>query len=340
MDQKKPIQAKSVAGYGQPFYATLTWPFSNMLISLFRSADEIPGKPSSLAYMPINDHFGSLFSSFRNTFLAYLAVFYLHPGGQDYPALSGDAKVFEWSWAKWILWRNILGTVGLCGLWEWFLYFSPWRAKLFKYKFTKSYPSMAQMGRDFLVTIQATILAGFMEIGLCILWANDQISWQKDMMSSPLTNIFGATLLVHTRASHFWFVHRIMHPWRISWLPDIGKFLYRHAHYLHHKSHNPTAFSGTAMHPIEAAMYYSAALIPVAVGAHPVHAVAYFFDCAIQAWIGHSGFQFPGSGNYFHTLHHRHFDCNYGTPHVPLDGFFGTHAAEKEDVRKIWQKED
>ena len=42
-------------------------------------------------------------------------------------------------------------------------------------------------------------------------------------MKSPFLNIFGATLLVHTRASHFWFVHRIMHPWRISWLPDIGK---------------------------------------------------------------------------------------------------------------------
>ena len=42
---------------------------------------------------------------------------------------------------------------------------------------------MSQMGRDFLVTIQATVLAAFMEIGLCILWANDMITWQKDMMS-------------------------------------------------------------------------------------------------------------------------------------------------------------
>ena len=70
---------------------------SNMLISLFRSADEIPGKPSSLAYMPINDHFGSLFSSFRNTFLAYLAVFYLHPGGQDYPVRVVKFRNFN-SW--------------------------------------------------------------------------------------------------------------------------------------------------------------------------------------------------------------------------------------------------
>ena len=42
----------------------------------------------------------------------------------------------------------------------------------------------------------------------------------------------------------------------------------------------------------------------------------------------------------FKVKNFKHFDCNYGTPHVPLDGFFGTHAAEKEDVRKIWQKEN
>ena len=63
--------------------------------------------------------------------------------------------------------------------------------------------------------------------------------------------------------------------------------------------------SGTAMHPVEAFLYYTACLIPALAGAHPMHAVAYIFDCAIQAWIGHSGFQFPGSGNYFHQLHHR-----------------------------------
>ena len=41
-------------------------------------------------------------------------------------------------------------------------------------------------------------------------------------------------------------------------------------HALHHKSYNPTAFSGTNMHPVEATLYYSAALIPVALGLHPV----------------------------------------------------------------------
>ena len=44
-------------------------------------------------------------------------------------------------------------------------------------------------------------------------------------------------------------------------------------HSLHHKSYNPTAFSGTNMHPVEATLYYTAALIPVSLGLHPVHAL-------------------------------------------------------------------
>ena len=31
-------------------------------------------------------------------------------------------------------------------------------------------------------------------------------------------------------------------------------------------------------------------------------------------------------------LHHKHFDCNYGAMHVPLDYFFGTYAGSKEEV--------
>ena len=43
-----------------------------------------------------------------------------------------------------------------------------------------------------------------------------------------------------------------------------------------------------------------------------------------------------GSGDFFHLLHHKHFDCNYGWPGTGLDWFFGTFAGSKEDVSKIW----
>ena len=44
------------------------------------------------------------------------------------------------------------------------------------------------------------------------------------------------------------------------------------------------------------------------------------------------------SGDYFHMLHHKHFDCNYSAPHAPLDWLFGTYAGSKEEVKLIWGK--
>jgi sterol desaturase/sphingolipid hydroxylase (fatty acid hydroxylase superfamily) len=90
------------------------------------------------------------------------------------------------------------------------------------------------------------------------------------------------------------------------------------------------------MHPVEATAYYSAALIPVLFGAHPCIAVGCIIDCGVGAWLGHDGFQWPGSGDYFHQLHHAHFDCNYGAMHVPIDKWLGSYAGSKADVKAIW----
>ena len=38
---------------------------------------------------------------------------------------------------------------------------------------------------------------------------------------------------------------------------------------------------------------------------------------------GANGRSAPG-GDYFHHLHHRYFECNYGNRPVPLDRLFGT----------------
>jgi hypothetical protein len=75
------------------------------------------------------------------------------------------------------------------------------------------------------------------------------------LLSVP-TNMPTPLLLIHlTRSFLLGRVHRCMHPWFDKndkrWVPDVGRFLYRHVHSLHHKSYNPTAFSGTSMHPVE-----------------------------------------------------------------------------------------
>lgn len=77
------------------------------------------------------------------------------------------------------------------------------------------------------------------------------------------SSLLWAITITHWRVPHFWAIHRVMHPWKTTKIPDVGKFLYRHVHSLHHKSINTTAFSGTNMHPVEATLYYSVSVLLV-----------------------------------------------------------------------------
>jgi sterol desaturase/sphingolipid hydroxylase (fatty acid hydroxylase superfamily) len=75
----------------------------------------------------------------------------------------------------------------------------------------------------------------------------------------------------------------MMHKWNTRSLPDVGAWLYKHVHSLHHKSRNPTAWSGVSMHPVESFMYYTAMLVPVAFGAHPLVALYTKVDLTLGA---------------------------------------------------------
>ena len=130
-----------------------------------------------------------------------------------------------------------------------------------------------------------------------------------------------------------------MHPWRIKGIPDIGRILYKFVHSLHHKSYNTTALSGTNMHPIEATTYFTCALLALPFGCHPAIPLAILIDAGVGSWLGHGGFEFPGTGHYFHHIHHTTFDANFGTENFPFDYLFGTFAATEEDVNKIWKNE-
>ena len=198
---------------------------------------------------------------------------------------------------------------------------------------------MQQMRHDALVTTFASFTGSLIEIALCYCWANGLIAYDADFEGSFWFTLFCGATVTFWRVPHFHLIHRGMHPWRTTSFPDIGKWLYRKVHSLHHKSYNPTSFSGTNMHPVESTLYYSAAFIPCLWACHPTIALTALYDCAIGAWLGHDGFQWPGQGDYFHMLHHKHFDCNYGSPHSPLDWIFGTYAGSKEEVKLIWGKD-
>ena len=163
----------------------------------------------------------------RSFGLAWLCIYYL-PGliGQEYPAF-GPAKQLAWSWMWPILARNLVATWVICGFWDWFLYFSPLKDKLHKYKMNPVYPSMEQFKHDAFFTSLASCLAAVIEIVLCHYWATGQLLMQRNLSEAPVLNTFLALTVNHWRIPHFYITHRFMHPWRTTSCPDLGKMLYR-----------------------------------------------------------------------------------------------------------------
>ena len=121
---------------------------------------------------------------------------------------------------------------------------------------------------------------------------------------------------------HFYWIHRALH-----WPP-----LYRLAHSLHHRNINIGPWTGISMHPVEHLMYFSSVLIHFVVPSHPVHVLFHFYTQSLNPAFSHSGFdgivtsetKRIEAGDFFHQLHHRYFECNYGTAEMPWDKVFGS----------------
>jgi len=199
---------------------------------------------------------------------------------------------------------------------------------------------MKQFKHDAFYTTLTTFSGTAIEWALCHYFANGTLSYDKTIMETPLKSLFWAFFLNHCADPMIYCVHRFMHPWRNPNFPDFGKFLYRTFHSLHHKSYNTTAWSGMSMHPVEAALYYSTSILSLPFSPCPIVPLAHIIDFAINSMLGHSGFMFPGTGDFYHNIHHTNFDANYGSPNVPMDWFFGTFAKNEDAVAEIWTKVD
>ena len=142
--------------------------------------------------------------------------------------------------------------------------------------------------------------------------------------------------LLACQALHFYFTHRLIH-----WKP-----LYRGFHYLHHKNVNIGPWAGMSMHPIEHVIYLSLVLMYWVVPSHPIHALFTLQFAALMPAPGHAGFdklvvkgRATLPSNFFHYLHHRYFECNYGDPMLPFDRWFGTfHDGTPEAHARMQQR--
>ena len=122
---------------------------------------------------------------------------------------------------------------------------------------------------------------------------------------------------------HFYWQHRLFH------IP----MFYKLGHDWHHKNINVGPWSGAAVHPIENWVWFSAVLALLLVPSHPIHAIFLMHLQVITAITTHVGYENMIIGNrlkfrlgdFYHQLHHKYFDCNYGTIATPWDQWFNTY---------------
>ena len=181
----------------------------------------------------------------------------------------------------------------------------------------------------------------------CLMWWSYANGWTTMITfdSNPIW-FFVLLMLVPIWAGfHFYWLHRLLH---------VGK-LYTWVHAWHHKNINTGPWSGLAMHPVESFFLMFDTMIFFLIPAHPVHVLFLIFHHLIGAPTSHAGFENIrlgkaarlGLGDFFHQLHHKFFDCNYGTWETPWDKWFNTfhdgtpegNAHIKERRRKIWAGE-
>ena len=155
---------------------------------------------------------------------------------------------------------------------------------------------------------------------------------------NPVWFVLGFVLLPIWSAFHFYWVHRLLH------VP----FLYRHVHSLHHRNVNVGPWSGISMHPVEHLLYFSSLLIHCVVPGHPLHLAFHVVYQGPGAAMTHTGYEDLlirdkrrlALGTFYHQLHHRYYECNYGNQEMPWDRWFGTFhdgsdaATEETRARK------
>lgn len=155
----------------------------------------------------------------------------------------------------------------------------------------------------------------------------------------PVLFVLWFFLLPLFRDVHFYAIHRLLH------IP----YLYRKVHYLHHKNVDIGPWTGISMHPVEHAIFFSTMIIHWTLASHPIHIIWHAQNLILGPALGHLGYgkmalkgggEFPLGQRYFHYLHHKHFECNYGgDSSVPIDKWVGSfHDGTAESQARIRER--
>jgi sterol desaturase/sphingolipid hydroxylase (fatty acid hydroxylase superfamily) len=252
-------------------------------------------------------------------------------------------REFRVGWVSLILLRNATLTLLVYGAYHTAVYIRRRQQTSFKYnaKWPDTNNSTFLFGSQNTENVIWTMCSGVptwtaYETFTWWMYANGYIPYLH-FREHPIYFIALMLLVPFWRYVHFYVVHRVIH---------MGP-LYHVVHKLHHKYVNPGPWSGLSMSPLEHIAYFSGVLIHFVVPSHPMHAMFQLMHAGLTPAEGHLGFDRVEMGNgksmitdnYFHYLHHKYFEVNYGVPDITLDWWFGTaHDGSPEAEEAMYRR--
>jgi len=238
-------------------------------------------------------------------------------------------RTFEPWWIAYILARNYAFVLAVVGAWYIRLYVQKAQGTEFKYtsKWLARDNPIFMFRNQFLDNVFWTVASAVpiwtaYEVITLWLYANHLIPYVT-FRDHPIYCVVMMCLIPLLRDIHFYTIHRLIH-----WAP-----FYKWIHYLHHNNVNVGPVTGLSMHPVEHLLYFSGVIFHWIVPSHPVHALFHIQHAALTPAQGHAGFErvvlHEGieikTHDFFHYLHHKYFECNYGGDGpILLDKWFGT----------------
>jgi len=247
-------------------------------------------------------------------------------------------------WVLGVFLRNLLIMTAVAGSLHWYLYTIRGQGKRLKYDPREEMEQSSKFTfRNQLWDNVFWSLAGGATVWsvcevLCFWGVAHGVVPTFGLREHPVAFVAWLLFLPSLQSSHFYFVHRLLH-----WPP-----LYKKVHRLHHRNINIGPWSGMAMHPVEQVLYVSSVLVHFVIPSHPViFLVPLYTRCPGPAF-SHAGFEkllvkdrsVTDLGDFHHQLHHRFFECNYGTPTTPWDRWFGTdHDGSDEATARTRERQ-
>lgn len=308
------------------------WNFHPALPISMSPVFDLPPKPKA-AFAWLVGTWLKLTPPVSHLFFALLTTLFLLPS-------MATMQQLRWSWVLAILAINFAAVLIVAGTLHTYLYIIAGQEMRLKFDVrpmakSKLFTFGNQVWDNMFWTLASgvPIWSAWVVLYFCLA-ANDHIPTIGSFQESPIWFVLLFFVIRFWQSFHFYWIHRLIHiPW-----------IFKRVHHLHHRNISVGPWSGLSMHPVEHVLYYSGILIHFVLPSHPLHVIFHMFALSLGAVFSHSGFdklivmnkEAIKAGSFHHQLHHRYFECNYGSEEIPLDRWFASfHDGTSEANQKI-----